>query len=334
MKPFSALAAFFLLAFSASAQNVNSVTFDFLHRVGSEPLVVGQTVFEIWDGKKCRIDRAELYVSEVALRLADGSLVELPNNFILVNGDGQDKTADLGDAPVAAVTGARLGIGVPASVNHLDPTTWPPTHPLAPQNPSMHWGWAAGYRHMAVEGKIDLDGDGALESIFEFHNIFDPLFRSVELSGGAVAASDGVLNLRFALDWARLFDQIEMEGAMLFHGGEVQNVQMQDNAAVAEAFVSWPQTVSASDFLAEKGRIAAVPNPFSDAAQLEWNFEKSGDGLSLEIIDALGRRLRVFEKLPASGSLRLEGEGFEKGVFSAVFSKNGNVLGQKRLARF
>jgi hypothetical protein len=55
----------------------------------------------------------------------------------------------------------QLGIGVPSSINHNDPSTFPNTNPLniAIAN-DMHWDWNPGYIFFKIEAKVDTLVDG------------------------------------------------------------------------------------------------------------------------------------------------------------------------------
>lgn len=76
----------FLLTFSANAFAQSSkITFSFDHKVGTSPLVLGQTQFTIWNGKKVVISRAEFYISGVTLKKQNGTLQPLTNKYIHVN---------------------------------------------------------------------------------------------------------------------------------------------------------------------------------------------------------------------------------------------------------
>ena len=150
------LSTFFLLLFvlaSTAFSQTNQVVFAFDHQAGADPLVVNQTILPIWNNKKVILTRAEFYISEVEIQHPDGMKMPLTDQYLLVNAKNPAAEFDLGIWPVETAHGVTLHLGVPAAVNHNDPTTLPSGHPLAPQNPSMHWGWSSGYRFIAIEGK-------------------------------------------------------------------------------------------------------------------------------------------------------------------------------------
>ena len=60
--------------------------------------------------------------------------------------------AFLGSHDITTLESVRFGVGR-SEHNHLDPSAYPGDHPLAPQLPSMHWGWASRYFHrFGMEG--------------------------------------------------------------------------------------------------------------------------------------------------------------------------------------
>ena len=57
----------FLFAFLANtAAQTNRVVFSFDHKVGANPLILNQTEFSIWNGKKVILTRAEFYLAKLS----------------------------------------------------------------------------------------------------------------------------------------------------------------------------------------------------------------------------------------------------------------------------
>lgn len=328
MKRFFTLLLSFTLLSSALAQTMNQVVVSFSHNVGTEPLVINQTEFSIWNGKKVKLSRAEFYISEMEIHHADETKMPITDQYILVNAKSPEAEFDLGTWNVEAAHGMTLHIGVPPSVNHEDPAAWPADHPLAPQNPSMHWGWSSGYRFMAIEGKVDNNGDGVPESIFEYHNLFDSLYRMVELTG-IQEAENGLLHLHFTLDYAKLFENLSMTGNLYQHGSKAPNVAMMNNAAT-EDFISMA-TVSASHEVQENNlKIKAAPNPANSETWISYELPATGS-LQLILSNMAGQTVLNMAELSASGVTRLETATLPTGVYQYSFFKNGKLLASKQL---
>lgn len=325
------LSAFFfllyLVATSAVAQT-NQVVFSFDHKVGTESLVLGQTVFPIWNNKNVMLTRAEFYISEVELLHSDSTKLPLADQYLLVNANAPNSEFDLGAWPVDAAHGITLHLGVPASVNHNDPASYPANHPLAPQNPTMHWGWSAGYRFMAIEGKVDNNGDGVPETTFEFHNLFDELYRAAEVSG-VKSADNGVLHLHFVLDYVQLFKNLAMTGSLIQHGKFANNIAMMNNAAT-QNFVTLTSSSATHGIAANSTNVKISPNPAGTETVLEYRLSASGS-LDLILTNMRGQLVQHVPGLSASGALRLQTAALASGIYQCTFYQNGKVLARKQL---
>ena len=329
MKRFSTL-LLLLVAFAstASTQVTNQVVFSFDHQAANHPLVLGQSVFSIWNNKKVQLSRAEFYISEVELQHPDGTMLPLSDQYLLVSASAPTTEFTLGSWPVEAAHGVILHLGVPQAVNHNDPAAWPSSHALAPKNPSMHWGWAAGYRFMAIEGKVDNNGDGVPETNFEFHNLGDALYKTITLTGVQTVAN-GVLHVHFKLDYAQLFKNMTMTGNVIQHGSAAMNSAMMNNAAM-QNFLTMPALSATHAVIDNSLNIKALPNPANAETQIEYIFP--GDGaIDLILTNTIGQTVRNFTRLAASGSTRLETASLPNGIYQYAFYENGNLLARKQL---
>lgn len=328
MKQLSTLLLALVFASAAFAQTTNQVVCSFDHKAGADPMVLNQTEFTIWNGKKVVLTRAEFYVSEVAIHPTDSMATTLADQYMLVNAAAPNTEFDLGNWPADATHGLTLHLGVPQSVNHNDPASWPANHPLAPQNPTMHWGWSAGYRFMAIEGKVDNNGDGVPETAFEFHNLGDALYKTAELTG-VETAQNGVLHLHITLDYAQLFKNMAMTGNLIQHGSASINLKMMTNAAT-EGFLAMPQASATHDVLANSLQVTVSPNPFAAETSVRYELPATG-ALTMVVSNSLGQAVRTQGGLPADGTLRFEKGNLPKGVYQLAFYDKGRLLARKQM---
>lgn len=328
MKHLSAILLTIACTSGLFAQTTNQVVISFNHKAGTEPLVLDQTVFSIWNGKKIKLSRAEFYISEMEIHQAGNVNTPLTDKYLLVNANNPAAEYDFGQWPVGDAQGVTLHLGVPQSANHGDPSSYPAGHPLAPQNPSMHWGWTAGYRFMAIEGKVDNNNDGIPETTLEFHNLGDALYTTIELTG-AKEVENGVLHLQFDLDYAKLFHALDMTGNLIQHGSAPINGKMMTNADTQD-FITMPLATATDDVNAHSANIKAVPNPANTETSIRYNLPASGS-LNLVLTNLLGQTVRSLSGLPASGSARLETAGLPEGVYQYAIFENGNLLARKQM---
>lgn len=321
----------FLSAFSAAslAQTNNQVVFSFTHKIGDDTLGLEKKHFTIWNGKLLNITRAQFYLSGIELQQPGGSAITLTDKYLLVNAENPEAEYDLGEWPVDAVQGVTMGLGVDADHNHLDPAAYPADHPLAPQNPSMHWGWAAGYTFLAVEGEVDYNNDGTPEVVYQFHNLGDMLYKTIELSGTAIAA-DGKLRLHFDLDYTKLFNNITMQIDFINHGSNIHNQQMMANADTT-SFFTLASLSAAPDVLKNSLSVSAAPNPAAAETLIRYDLPTTAS-LDLALTNSLGQQVRFLRGLPASGTARLTTTGLPDGIYQYAFYENGRLLARKQLA--
>jgi hypothetical protein len=322
---------FFLLALLATgsfAQTNNQVVFSFTHKVGADTLKLDKTFFTIWNGKLLKIKRAQFYISKIEIQQPDGSATPLNDQYILVDAETPEAEYNLGEWPVDAAKGVKMGIGVDADHNHLDPAAYPADHPLALKNPSMHWGWAGGYMFVVIEGEVDTNNDGTPETIFEFVNIDDLLYKTIELSGNATAEND-TLHLHFNLDYIKLFNDISLDFQLINHGSNLLNQQMMANAA-NESFLTMSSVSAVHDVLKNSLAVSAAPNPAASETLIRCDIPAAAT-LDLVLTNSLGQTVRVLNGLPASGTTRLMTSDLPEGVYQYAFYEKGKLLARKQL---
>ncbi|MEM1271888.1 MAG: MbnP family protein [Bacteroidota bacterium] len=99
----------------------------------------------------------------VRARQEDGTEVQhtVNDRFVYAKSDEGRTRLTLGEVPAGEYSGLRFTLGVTGLDNRIAPEDAPADHPLAPQSPSMHWNWNAGYVFLRLDGRLDVNGDGA-----------------------------------------------------------------------------------------------------------------------------------------------------------------------------
>jgi len=327
MKNFLLLILSAFIISNTHAQNLNKVVFSFDHKVGVDPLVLGKTVFTIWNNKKVILTRAEFYISEVEIQNPAGNMMPLKDQYILVDASKPNDVHEMGPWDIAGTRGVKLHIGVDPAHNHLDPASYPSDHPLALQNPDMHWGWTAGYRFMAIEGKVDNNGDGKPETAFEFHNVGDEFYRAIELQT-AENAKDGTLDVKLILDYAQLFKNMAMTGSLIQHGNSFLNSKMTSNAET-EKFITAVVQVSNKEIKVNSQHIVISPNPMSNEATISYSFS-SKNPLTMVVMNSFGQTLSLTNNLDNTGSILLQKNHLVNGMYQIVFYDNGKLISRKQ----
>lgn len=316
------------LAVQAAAQPTNRVVVSFTHEVNGYPLVLNDTEFTIWNGKKMKLTRADFYLSELAIQQQDGTEVPLTDQYLLVSAKTPNAKFDLGEWPVESAHGMTLHIGVPESVNHNDPAAWPNGHPLAPKNPTMHWGWVAGYIFLAVEGRVDNDANGVPETHFEMHSIDDILYRTVQVPGIRNAQND-TLHIDFTLDYARLFQNLTLDTIVFSHGSGPMNKTMMDNAATRH-FITWPIASSTNSIAANSEQVVIRPNPAHAETWVAYDLPATGSIL-FTVTNAFGQPVFTQTGLPPAGTVHLNIAHLPAGLYYGTFYADKGMVARKKL---
>lgn len=239
--------------------------------------------------------RLEYYVSHPVIVHDGGQRTAPKRAYFLVNG-GTETVLDLGDMDVEVIEGIEFSIGVDSASNHLDPANYPEDHPLAYQDPSMHWGWVSGYRFVAYEGKC---GDGLLHT-FEIHSIGDELYKTVQLTTGAEVSAD-TLVIPLVADYGRLLEDIEIDGGLYAHGNLGAATQIMNNF---ETRVFSAPLVSSIQNGAEAADIRLMPNPSGVFSTLEWSAVTEAGWI--EIHDVAGNLVNSLRTGPGMSRVVLE----------------------------
>lgn len=265
--------------------------------------------------------RLEFYLCHPEV-VHDGGQRTAPKRvYFLVDG-GTETVLDLGDMDVEVIEGIEFSIGVDSASNHLDPANYPEDHPLAYQDPSMHWGWVSGYRFVAYEGKC---GEGLLHT-FEIHSIGDELYKTIQLATGAEVSEDSLI-IPLVADYGRLLEDISIDGGLYAHGNLGAATQIMNNF---EQRVFSAPLVSPIKVANEGEEVRLLPNPSGANATLEWPTVAAGS--RVDIFDASGNL--VTSHRPGSGMSTMTLQAPVPGLyFVRIGMANGSVAVRKWVVR-
>jgi hypothetical protein len=190
----------------------NNITLELKQRLGNGPFAMNTPIQQNGANYQYNITRLDYYISEIKITHDGGQVTPVNNVWLLVKMP-KDSSFNLGVFPnIQTVEGIEFSIGVDTAHNHLDPSSWPANHPLAPQNPDLHWGWSWGYRFLAIEGAISPD----FGNIYEVHGLGDQNYHTVQLSTGADITPAGKF-IRLKADYKGILDGINLGSAPIVH---------------------------------------------------------------------------------------------------------------------
>jgi hypothetical protein len=206
---------FFLLVGLALTSNAqNDVILRINHKLDLETFAL-DAVAQNNLGNSFKATRLEYYISKFTIIHDGGVETIIPLDIIALVRPAEEEFTliELGNYEIGEVERVKFHIGVYEPVNNGDPTLFPADHPLAPQVPSMHWGWTDGYRFVAYEG---MAGAG-LDQGFEFHGLGNANYFSQEQEVVTEILGD-IMLLKLDANYTEALRDIDLTGGAISHG--------------------------------------------------------------------------------------------------------------------
>ena len=266
----------------------------------------------IGDNIPIRFDRIEYYIHLNSLISNQNIATDLIDKYILVNAN--QNNYNIGDIELLDddLISLNFNIGVEYNLNHADPSLQDSSHPLAPQFPSMHWGWAAGYRFAALEGMIDKNQDSVMETVFQYHPVDDSYYSDTITSEGIIE-NENNLTIFINANYDRLIENIGTDEGGVYHGIHEENGLLMDNFSRNNVFTV-PENLNLKETYVSN---SVFPNPFSNTIQLNLN-----ENSIVKVYNSLG--LLVDEFKFDKGQQQINTETLLNGIYIlSIHSKSG-----------
>lgn len=264
-----------------------------------------------------KITRLQYYVTGISVIHDGGQALPISLDTVaLINVSNElTTTIPLGNLNVSSIEGVKFNIGVYAPVNNENPAQWPAGHPLAPQNPSMHWGWASGYRFVAFEGTAGNN----FSQLWQFHGLGNGNYFEIDPVMVPSENIAGIETIKVEANYVNALQDLVLSQGLISHGetGEAREVLLNFQNDV---FGVAP-TASISESFASD--VVIYPNPSNSTINVNNlnNVEK------IELFTSNGKLVNT---IFISQSIDLDLELEEAGLyFLKFYSVDGNVESKK-----
>ena len=264
------------------------------------PLQIGTTLTH-GSGESYALDHFDYYVSDVIITHDGGQVSSALDDVYLV--EPENHVLYLGALALENIESIEFTVGVPNRFNTqqgieaADISSYPESHPLSFQSPSMYWGWSFGYMPMIIGGS-----EGA--SAFELHSVGPNLQRQVVLSVIQTDVSASHINVELQCHVDRWVNGIELLTIGAAHGALPSNITAMDNILAESVFTVSP--------MAGIEEMASVSNIFYGNGQLNYSD-----------IPSTARQICVYDQL---GRVVLSEPVYNQDSFSIEFSDMGLVF--------
>lgn len=306
--------AFALISVSVLAQTEVEVKIN--HQIQGQNFAFNQTA-QNNAGHEFQLNRMEYYLTRFTIIHDGGNETAVHDSVVfLVNADNPQNMY-LGNFNVSVIEGIKFHVGVHTPTNHEDPTQYSTAHPLGPKAPSMHWGWTAGYRFIALEGM----GGEQFNQIIELHGLGDDNYHETTvMTGSSTVANTEVIEI-FA-DYARGLESISVENGVIVHG------ESGDAAKLCDNFRDYVFSASTQASLDEVNStsIKVFPSPSNGAFEITW--EENVQPTSISIFNQLGQQVALYQVNKNNG---FQGQIHTPGTYIVVLTNEHNNTFQQKL---
>ncbi len=308
---------FTLLFVALIAQAQKNVKLHIIHKLGTSAFAFNETAQNNLS-QNFKISRIDYYISGIKIIHDGGMELALPDHYILAKGVA-NVTENLGSLNVTNVEGIKFSIGVDTPANNADPAQQSPLHPLYFQTPSMHWGWSAGYRFVALEGTSG-------NNPFEIHGLWNDNYfeQTVMLSG---EHNGNNIDLYLDADYAEALKDINVAAGPIDHGVYATDLQLLQNFRdhVFKPGTS-PTSVKNQSVPAHFAKI--YPNPVQDKVTIDLLVQNNQEK-SVQVIDFLGKVHFVTALTQQHNVIDLS--ALAKGNYILKFSEGRKDMGSQQI---
>ncbi len=304
----------FFLACGAFAQS--NISLKINHKLAGEPFAFNN-VAENNLSHSFNVDRLEYYLSGFTI-VHDGTTTELSDLYFLIRAD-EETVLDLGAVDATDITQIRFHVGVDEGMNHEDPAAFPADSPLAPQNPSMHWGWAAGYRFIAMEGV----GGNNLDQLYQLHGLGDENYFETRANVSPTVDADNIL-IELDADYAKVLEDVNVAGGVVSHGSTGPAKEALEN--MKNHVFSQAGTTAVTDFTALSS-LKVYPNPTA-SGQIQIVTE-TPDASSV-LLQLYGTDGRLVSQKTSDGNVTTL-QIAAKGLYFLQVSQDGKTVGYEKI---
>lgn len=193
--------------------------------MNGKPIDFGIERYTNSQGQFLRFTDFVFYLSEIEFVDDDGEVIGFSD--VLLH-DLKNSNTYMQTIPVGKYKSLEYKVGLTPEQNNGDPSTYEALHPLSTAQ-QMHWGWAAKYKFIRTEGKVDTEDTDILETSFAYHTGFDELTRAVSETTSFKLKEDQVVQIELRINLDTVFDGIDMIENNTSHTLTPTATKMHDN---------------------------------------------------------------------------------------------------------
>lgn len=261
------------------------------HKLGAVPFAMNASANNNI-GNVFNVTRLEYYVSSISIMHDGGTVTNIPNVWILANASATTYEL-LGNFNIVSIEQVTFNVGVESPTNHNDPSLYTAGHPLAPKSPSMHWGWTAGYRFIAMEG---MAGTTMPNQGYQLHGLGDVNYFSQTIPTNGTSDANGLV-VELNADYISAVKNINVATGVISHGevGEAKTM-IENFRDFVFTSIEGNAPVGIEDKDNANYSFNIYPNPSYANQVISFSIESTNNSLNktdlrIEILDITGKMI-------------------------------------------
>mgnify|MGYP000874369889 FL=1 len=162
------------------------------------------TIYQNISDERIQLQLLKLYLGDVSLFTEDGDSAEVFDvDFFKLTDGAVSRTYAVAEGTYGNV---RVGLGVPADLNGMNPAMWSNEEPLSITN-GMYWTWTTMYRFVIFDGRYDTvaTNTGTPPYQLSIHTGRNECYRNRSFVLPVTVTAGDTADLRLEFDIARFF---------------------------------------------------------------------------------------------------------------------------------
>ena len=271
---------FLLLLLLSTSLFSKDLILEVRHTIDGKEVVMGE-IYDVY-GIETKFDRLQYYFSHMEVVNSLQEEIDLDVDYLLV--DINEERYSLGDIETEDIEKINFNFGLDRNTNHADPAQWPVGHPLALTTAAMHWGWASGYRFLAVEGYVK-DIFQRWNNNFQYHLVGNQYFT--ELSHDIITEeTDNEIIIKLDVELLEMLRNVSLTTNNVIHGAGGGCDLIHDNIVNGEVIKFIPTNIENESNI----ELNIFPNPANNHLNISISHEINN--YSIEIFNINGELIK------------------------------------------
>ncbi len=314
-----------LIAFGKLIYGQSEVILRFDHRLDGKKFALNQEATSP-KGTKYKVTRLQFYLSGLKITHDGGQELSLSTVYLFVDPSVPSSSEfSLGVLPnVTSIEKIEFACGVDAASNHLDPASFPLNHPLAPKNPTMNWGWTAGYRFISLSANAARTNGSFIDAV-NIEGLGDSNYKvkSYPVSG---TIENGKIYIEMIAEYNKLLEEIVIAGGATNHGETGSAAVLVANAS-QKVFSPSSPTATKDIYKNNLSEVVYVSNDVF----VKYSFP-SISNLSFNLYDLNGNTIQETRIQSKEGRIAIENQ-LNAGNYFYAFTQGNQTLSTGKISK-